>query len=69
MVLKLDASGISRLIGDNTSENVNLISGQLASLSEGVWLLGGNDTVQGSSDSERIFGNEGKDSLLNGYNV
>ena len=29
-------------------------------------MLGGNDTVRGSSDAERIFGNDGKDSLLGG---
>ncbi len=29
-------------------------------------MVGGNDTVRGSSDAERIFGNDGKDSLLGG---
>ncbi len=64
MVLKSDPSGIPRLIGDNTSENVTLIPGQLAGLSQGVWMLDGNDTVNGSSDSELIFGNNDGDSLL-----
>ncbi|MEG4392098.1 calcium-binding protein [Microcoleus sp. BROC3] len=66
MVLTPDNSDISRLVGDNSSENITLAPGQLASFSGGLWMLGGNDTVRGSSDAERIFGNDGKDSLLGG---
>jgi Ca2+-binding RTX toxin-like protein len=66
MVLTPDNSGISRLVGDNSPENITLAPGQLASFPGGLWMLGGNDTVRGSSDAERIFGNDGKDSLLGG---
>ncbi|MBE9094375.1 calcium-binding protein [Tychonema sp. LEGE 07203] len=66
MVLTPDNSTISRLVGDNTPENITLAPGQLASFPGGVWMLGGNDTVRGSSDGELIFGNDGKDSLLGG---
>jgi Ca2+-binding RTX toxin-like protein len=66
MVLTPNLSGIPRLVGDNSPENITLTPGQLASFPAGVWMLGGNDTVRGSSDVERIFGNDGKDSLLGG---
>ena len=66
MVLTPDNSGTSRLVGDNSPENITLVPGQLASFPGGVWMLGGNDTVTGSSDAERIFGNDGKDSLSGG---
>ena len=66
MVLTPDNSGISRLVGDNSPENITLAPGQLANFPGGLWMLGGNDTVRGSSDAERIFGNDGKDSLLGG---
>ncbi|MEG4216193.1 calcium-binding protein [Microcoleus sp. Pol14C6] len=66
MVLTPDNSDISRLLGDNSSENITLALGQLASFPGGLWMLGGNDTVTGSSDAERIFGNDGKDSVLGG---
>ncbi|MEG4816719.1 calcium-binding protein [Microcoleus sp. K5-D4] len=66
MVLTPDNSDIPRLVGDNSPENITLAPGQLASFPGGVWMVGGNDTVRGSSDAERIFGNDGKDSLLGG---
>ncbi|OCR01538.1 hypothetical protein BCD67_18780 [Oscillatoriales cyanobacterium USR001] len=59
-------NGISRLIGDNTAENINLSTGQLTNFPGGAFVLGGNDTVQGSTDSEMIGGNSGEDSLLGG---
>lgn len=66
MVLTPNLSGIPRLVGDNSAENITLAPGQLASFPGGVWTLGGNDTVRGASDAERIFGNDDKDSLLGG---
>jgi serralysin len=66
MVLTPDLSGIPRLVGDNSAENITLAPGQLANFAGGVWMLAGNDTVRGSSDAERIFGNDDKDSLLGG---
>jgi Ca2+-binding RTX toxin-like protein len=60
------ANGISRLIGDNTPENINLSLGQLTNTLGGVLALGGNDTVIGSADNELILGNEGQDSIRGG---
>lgn len=59
-------NGISRLIGDNTAENINLSPGQLTNFPGGVLALGGNDTVIGSADSELILGNDGQDSISGG---
>jgi Ca2+-binding RTX toxin-like protein len=66
MALTPDNSGTPRLIGDNSPENIVLAAGQLANFPGGLWMLGGNDTVRGSSDAERIFGNDNRDSLLGG---
>lgn len=64
-----------RLVGDDTSENITLSVGQLLNFPGGGWLLGGEDTVIGSSSAElilgnagndRIFGNDGNDSLYGG---
>ena len=63
MALKPDASGIARLIGDNTSEFIQLFPGDLTNFPLGAWLLDGNDTVNGSGASELILGNEGEDFL------
>ncbi|MGL5080178.1 MAG: CAP domain-containing protein [Microcoleaceae cyanobacterium] len=53
-------------IGDNTSESINLFSGQLSGYPQGVLAMGGNDTVQGVGDAELIIGNQGNDNLLGG---
>jgi hypothetical protein len=63
MALKPDASGIARLIGDNTSEGIQLFPGDLTNFPLGAWALDGNDTVNGSGASELILGNEGEDIL------
>lgn len=63
MALKPDASGIVRLIGDNTSELIQLFPGDLTNFPLGAWALDGNDTVDGSGASELILGNEGEDFL------
>jgi Ca2+-binding RTX toxin-like protein len=63
MALKPDASGIVRLIGDNTSEFIQLFPGDLTNFPLGAWALDGNDTVDGSGASELILGNEGEDFL------
>jgi len=60
------ANGISRLLGDNTSESITLSSGQLTNILGGVLVLSGNDTIIGSADSELIFGNEGQDIIRGG---
>ncbi len=66
MALKPDASGIVRLIGDNTSELIQLFPGDLTNFPLGAWALDGDDTVNGSGASELILGNEGED-LLGGF--
>jgi Ca2+-binding RTX toxin-like protein len=63
MALKPDASGIVRLIGDNTSELIVLSPGDVANFPLGAWILDGDDTVYGSGASELILGNEGEDIL------
>jgi len=63
MALKPDASGTLRLIGDNTSEGIQLTPGDLTNFPLGAWALDGNDTVNGSGASELILGNEGEDFL------
>ena len=64
MALKPDASGTLRLIGDNTSELIQLSFGELTNFPLGAWLLDGDDTVYGSGVSELILGNEGEDFLI-----
>ena len=63
MALKPDPSGIVRLIGDNTSEFIELSPGDVTNFPLGAWVLDGNDTVDGSEASELILGNEGEDFL------
>jgi Ca2+-binding RTX toxin-like protein len=64
MALKPDESGIVRLIGDNTSEGIQLFPGDLTNFPLGAWALDGNDTVNGSGASELILGNQGEDILI-----
>lgn len=66
MALKPDPSGIVRLIGDNTSELIQLFPGDLTNFSLGAWALDSDDTVNGSGASELILGNEGED-ILRGF--
>ena len=66
MVLRVDPSGVPRLIGDNTSESVflSLTNSQfrgIANFPSGVWMLGGDDTVSGSTASDLVYSNEGED--------
>ena len=63
MALKPDPLGIVRLIGDNTSEFIELSPGDVTNFPLGAWALDGNDTVDGSGASELILGNEGEDFL------
>jgi Ca2+-binding RTX toxin-like protein len=59
-------NGLIRLLGDNTSESTTLSPGELTNILGGAWVLGGNDTVIGSADSELILGNDGQDSISGG---
>lgn len=61
MALQRDPSGAPRLIGDNTSEYADLRSRSAGNSSGGVLLLGGDDTIDGSTNNDLIFGNEGED--------
>lgn len=67
MVLRFsNDNGLIRLLGDNTAEFITLSPGQLTNIPAGAWVLAGNDTVIGSTDSELILGNEGQDSISGG---
>ena len=59
-------NGLIRLLGENTPEFITLSFGQLTNIPGGAWVLGGNDTVIGSADSELILGNDGQDSISGG---
>lgn len=59
-------STLGAFVGDNSSELITLVAGQLNGFPQGVLVLGGNDTVQGSVDSELINGNQGFDQIFGG---
>lgn len=63
MVLQPDPSESRRLIGDNTSESVTLSIANATNFPLGVWMLGGDDTVNGSAANDLVYGNEGEDFL------
>ena len=67
MALQRDPSGAPRLIGDNTSEYIDLRSGSAGNSSGGVFLLGGDDTIDGSTNNDLIFGNEGEDIIRGNF--
>lgn len=67
MVLRPDTDPITgqlRLIGDNTPEFIRIFPGELGVFPLGAFLLGGDDTVEGSSDPELIYGNRENDQLF-----
>jgi Ca2+-binding RTX toxin-like protein len=64
MALQPDPSGLRRLIGDNTSEFVTLSIADAANFPVGVWMLAGNDTVNGSTANDLVYGNEGEDLII-----
>ncbi|MBD2482944.1 pre-peptidase C-terminal domain-containing protein [Planktothrix sp. FACHB-1365] len=59
-------SALGAIVGDDSSEFISLIPGQLAGFPQGVLVLGGNDTVQGAVDNELINGNQGFDQIFGG---
>ena len=63
MALQTDPSEPRRLIGDNTSEQVFLSSADANNFPLGVWMLGGDDTVNSSAANNLVYGNEGEDIL------
>ncbi|MEG4148934.1 hypothetical protein [Microcoleus sp. Pol12B5] len=62
----INDNGLFRLFGDNTAELIELSPRLLTDISGGVFVLGGNDTVTGSTISELILGNDGQDSISGG---
>jgi hypothetical protein len=72
MALQRDPSGVPRLVGDNTSESVELSLansrfGGVTNFLSGVWMLGGDDTVIGSTASDLVYGNEGEDIIRGNF--
>ncbi len=69
MVLRPETDPITgelRLVGNNFAEDVTFFPGELGVFPQGVFMRGGNDTVQGSADGELIRGNQDNDLLLGG---
>ena len=66
MSLQPDRSESRRLIGDNTSEFVTLSIADAANFPLGVWMLAGDDVVDGSTANDLIYGNEGEDIISGG---
>ncbi len=64
MALQPDPSESRRLIGDNTSEVVTLSIADAANFPLGVWMLGGDDIVTGSTANDLVYGNEGEDIII-----
>lgn len=65
MALQPAPSESRLLIGDNTSEFVTLSIADATNFPVGVWMLAGNDTVNGSTANDLVYGNEGED-IING---
>ena len=66
MTLQPDRSESRRLIGNNTSEFVTLSIADAANFPLGVWMLAGDDVVDGSTANDLIYGNEGEDIISGG---
>jgi len=72
MALQRDPAGVPRLVGDNTSESVELSLansrfGGVTNFPSGVWMLGGDDSVIGSTASDLVYGNEGEDIIRGNF--
>ena len=66
MALQPDRSESRRLIGNNTSEFVTLLIADAANFPLGVWMLAGDDVVDGSTANDLVYGNEGEDIISGG---
>ena len=66
MALQPDRSESRRLIGNNTSEFVTLSIADAANFPLGVWMLAGDDVVDGSTANDLVYGNEGEDIISGG---
>jgi Ca2+-binding RTX toxin-like protein len=67
MALRPDPSESRRLIGDNTSEFVTLSIADVTNFPLGVWMLAGNDTIDGSTANDLVYGNEGEDVIRDNF--
>lgn len=65
MPLQPDPSEPRRLIGNNTSEVVTLSIADATNFPLGIWMLGGDDQVTGSTANDLVYGNDGED-IING---
>lgn len=61
MALQPDPSEPRRLIGNNTSEVVTLSIADATNFPLGIWMLGGDDFVTGSTANDLVYGNDGED--------
>jgi Ca2+-binding RTX toxin-like protein len=61
MALRPDPSESRRLIGNNTSEVVTLSIADTTNFPLGIWMLGGDDQVAGSTANNLVYGNDGED--------
>jgi serralysin len=64
--LKPDPEGVPRLLGNDFSEEISLFWGELNAYPDGLWMLGGDDTVNGSDEGEIIRLNDGNDVVYGG---
>ncbi len=67
MALQPDPLEPRRLIGNNTSEVVTLSIADTTNFPLGVWMLAGNDTVNGSTANDLVYGNEGEDVIRDNF--
>ncbi len=65
MALQPDSLEPRRLIGNNTSEVVTLSIADTTNFPLGIWMLGGDDQVIGSTVNDLVYGNDGED-IING---
>ncbi len=61
MALQPDSLEPRRLIGNNTSEVVTLSIADTTNFTLGIWMLGGDDQVIGSTANDLVYGNDGED--------
>lgn len=64
--LNPDPEGVPRLLGNDFSEEISLLFGELDAYPDGLWMLGGDDTVKGSDEGEIMRLNDGNDLVYGG---
>lgn len=58
--------GFNRLLGTNGPDSITVFPDQVNGVTNGIWLLEGNDLIFGSEINELILGNQGTDTILGG---